>query len=61
MSEEFFLDENRPEKWQIMQYDAQMYMRRNDYKFEYAIKQLLKPKTHMQRLDNYVRENFKFS
>ena len=56
MSEEFQLDENRPGKWQIMQHDTQMYMRRNNYKFEMASKQLLKEKNKFQKLKSYINQ-----
>jgi calcium-independent phospholipase A2-gamma len=60
MSEEFGLDEIRSEKWDVMQYDAQMYSRRNDYKFEMAQKQLLKPKSLYQNVNNYVKKALKY-
>ncbi len=56
LSEEFHLDENRPAKWKAMQYDTNMYMRRNDNKFKLLAKQLLKPKSTSQLLENYLRE-----
>ena len=34
------IDENRPEKLEAMTVDAQMYLRRNDYKFKRAVQQL---------------------
>lgn len=54
MSEEFGLDENRPEKWNIMRYDTEMYMRRNDDKFRMAASQLLKRKSPLQVVKNLV-------
>lgn len=56
MSEEFNLDENRPFKWKAMQFDAAMYMRRNDNKFKLVAKQLLRPKTPSQIIENYIKE-----
>lgn len=58
LSEEFHLDENRPEKWKAMQYDTNMYMRRNDNKFKQAAKQLLRPKTTSQKIENYLKDKF---
>jgi hypothetical protein len=49
-------DENRPEKWEIMQHDTQMYMRRNETKFQIACEQLLKTKTPLQKLNSYVKQ-----
>jgi hypothetical protein len=54
MSEEFNLDENRPEKWLMMQHETKMYMRRNDYKFKILSKQLLKPKTKLKKIEDYL-------
>ena len=54
MSEEFTLDENRPEKWNMMQHETSMYMRRNDYKVNMVAKQLLKPKTRLKNLKNLI-------
>ena len=58
LSEEFHLDENRPMKWRLMQYETNMYMRRNKYKFEMAAKQLLKPKSSMQHLTEFLKEKY---
>ena len=60
MSEEFNLDENRLEKWQMMQHETKMYMRRNDYNFKMLSKQLLKPKSKQKKSENYlISENNK--
>ena len=56
MSEEFNLDENRPFKWKIMQYETNMYMRRNDYKFKMAAKQLTTPKSLLQNANAYLNK-----
>jgi calcium-independent phospholipase A2-gamma len=56
MSEEFHLDENRSEKWQIMQHDTQMYVRRNDHKFEMASRQMLKTKTPLQKINGFIKQ-----
>lgn len=55
MTEEFQLDESRPEKWNIMQYDANMYLRRNDYKFKMAVERLFLPKTTAQKLGDFLK------
>jgi len=52
-TEEFQLDENRPEKWNMMQHETNMYMRRNDFKLKMLSKQLLKPKTNVQKIQEY--------
>jgi calcium-independent phospholipase A2-gamma len=57
MTEEFNLDENRPTKWQLMQYETNMYMRRNESKFEMATKQLLKPKSPLQKAEEFLYNN----
>lgn len=56
LSEEFSLDENRPNKWRLMQYETSMYMRRNKAKFEMAAKQLCKEKSAWQKLESMVRK-----
>lgn len=56
LSEEFSLDENRPAKWRLMQYETSMYMRRNKAKFEMAGKQLCKEKSAWQKLESMVRK-----
>lgn len=59
MSEEYGLDENRPAKWQLMQYETNMYMRRNEMKFERAAQRLLKAKTPLQRFEDFLyNENY---
>jgi calcium-independent phospholipase A2-gamma len=55
VTEEFMLDENRPIKWKLMQYETSMYMRRNNYKFETCAKQLLKPKSYYQKLESILK------
>jgi hypothetical protein len=54
MSEEYKLDENRPVKWQLMQYETNMYMRRNEFKFEMAARELTKPKSHLKRVEDFL-------
>lgn len=56
LSEEYSLDENRPAKWRIMQYETSMYMRRNKAKFEMASKQLVKEKSAWQKLEGMFRK-----
>lgn len=57
LSEEFYLDENRPNKWKLMQYETSMYMRRNMYKFETCAKQLLKDKSYLQMAQSFVKKS----
>jgi calcium-independent phospholipase A2-gamma len=52
MTEEFNLDEARPEKYKMMQYETNMYIRRNDLKFKMLSKQLLKPQSNFKKLQN---------
>lgn len=59
MSEEFHLDEDRPLKWKLMQYESTMYMRRNDAKFKLAAKTLLTPKTPLQNLEEFITHKIK--
>ena len=39
-----------------MQHDTQMYMRRNEMKFQIASEQLLKTKTPLQKLNSFVKQ-----
>ena len=55
MSEEFQLDEDRPIKWKVMQYETNMYMRRNEYKFKMLGEQLLKPKSTFFKTKKYFK------
>lgn len=54
LTEEFNLDENRPEKWKMMQHETNMYIRRNDFKFNLLSKQLMKKKSSLQLLKDYI-------
>ena len=56
MSEEFQLDEDRPIKWKVMQYETNMYMRRNEYKFKMLAEKLLKPKSTYDLAKSYFIE-----
>jgi hypothetical protein len=56
MSEEFNLDEARPEKWKMMQFETKMYARRNDFKFKMLSKQLLKPQSNLKKFQNFIYE-----
>lgn len=59
LSEEFSLDENRPDKWKLMQYETSMYMRRNKAKFDMASKQLCKEKSAWTKLEESLRKQIK--
>lgn len=59
LSEEFGLDESRPNKWRLMQYETSMYMRRNKGKFEMAARQLCKEKSVVQRLESMVKKRWR--
>ncbi len=54
MTEEFNLDEKRPEKFTLMRYETNMYMRRNEFKFNLLSKQLLKPQSKLKQVHNYL-------
>jgi hypothetical protein len=54
MSEEYKLDENRPIKWQLMQYETNLYMRRNEFKFETAAAELTKPKSRFKVVEDFL-------
>ena len=58
LSEEFHLDENRPIKWKLMQFETNMYMRRNRYKFEMAAKKLLTPKSPIKKLCEIFKKQY---
>ncbi|RNA26982.1 calcium-independent phospholipase A2-gamma-like [Brachionus plicatilis] len=58
LSEEFHLDENRPIKWKLMQFETNMYMRRNKYKFEMAAKNLLVAKTPGQKFCEMFQKRY---
>ena len=57
MPEPFNLDETRPAKWKAMQYETNMYMRRNDYKVRMAAAQLLAAKSPTQVVGNFLRQH----
>jgi hypothetical protein len=54
MPEEFQLDEDRPIKWKVMQYETNMYMRRNELKFKTLAEKLLRPKSMCDVAKNYL-------
>lgn len=56
LSEEFFLDEIRQEKMDLMQHDAQMYARRNSYKVIAAAQRLVEKRKPQQRLGDWLRD-----
>ncbi|KAJ6222257.1 hypothetical protein RDWZM_000802 [Blomia tropicalis] len=49
------IDESRPEKLEAMKVDAQMYLRRNEYKFKSAIEQLKQERSYSQSLVDTIR------
>lgn len=49
------IDENRPEKLEAMTVDAQMYLRKNEYKFKQTIEQLKLERTLTQTVVDSVR------
>ena len=49
------IDENRPEKLEAMKVDAQMYLRRNEYKFNKVIRQLNLKRSLSQSLMDAVK------
>jgi hypothetical protein len=59
LSEEFGLDESRPNKRRIMQYETSMCTRRNKSKFEMVVRQLCKDKSVVQRLESIVKKRWR--
>lgn len=55
LSEEFYLDEIRPEKMAQMQLDAQMYTRRNSYKLTAAAERLTQKRRPTQTVGDLVK------
>lgn len=55
LSEWITLDENRAEKLDQLQLDAQMYLRRNSEKFDSAVRSLLKQRGTLQRVQDWLR------
>lgn len=55
LSEWITLDENRAEKLDQLQLDAQMYLRRNSEKFDSAVRSLLKQRGTLQRVEDWLR------
>lgn len=49
------LDENRPEKLQQMQIDAQMYVRKNEFKLQECVKALMKQRTISQKIQDWIK------
>ncbi|CAL1541799.1 unnamed protein product [Lymnaea stagnalis] len=56
LSEEFYLDEIRPEKMAQMQLDAQMYTRRNSYKLIAASERLTERRKPQQIIGDVIRK-----
>ena len=54
MSEEFFLDEIRVEKWDQMQRDTEMYCRKNQLQLELAAQKLLQPKKIHKKAADWI-------
>ena len=54
MSEEFFLDEIRVEKWDQMQRDTEMYCRKNQLQLELAAQKLLQPKKIHKKATDWI-------
>lgn len=55
LSERITLDETRAEKLDQLKQDAQMYLRRNSEKFGYAVASLLKPRSTVRKLEDWLR------
>ena len=56
MSEELQLDEIRPEKWEVMKQDTQMYSRKNQLKFDMAAQKLNLEKLPHQKAMDWVKD-----
>lgn len=55
MSEDFTLDEIRPEKLRQMQLDTDMYLRKNDFKLNSCVKQLMLERQNHQKLIDWIK------
>ena len=55
MSEDFELDEIRKEKWDQMEYDTEMYCRKNELKLRKAAETLLKSKMPHQKAADWLK------
>jgi len=56
MSEDFVLDEHRPERLEQMLRDTQTYIRQNEYKFLKLTKKLTKLRSPFQRLLDRLKQ-----
>jgi len=54
-SEQFLLDEVRPEKWEQMRQDTEMYCRKNAQQLDRAVSLLLQPKPLSHRITDWLR------
>jgi len=59
LTESGTLDENRPEKLEQMKVDANMYLRKNDYKVNQLIKEIMKKRKLLQKSDDWLRLQYK--
>jgi len=59
LTETATIDENRPEKLEQMKVDAQMYLRKNQYKVNHAIKEITRKRKLLQRCDDWLRLQYK--
>lgn len=55
LSEEFYLDEIRPDKMSQMQLDAQMYTRRNSYKLTAVSERLIEKRKPQQVVGDLLK------
>ena len=55
MSEDFQLDEIRPDKWELMTSDSEMYIRKNELKLQKAAKVLSFPKMPHQKAKDWIK------
>ena len=56
MSEDFVLDEHRPERLEQMLRDAEKYIRQNEYKFLKLAQQLIKLRSTFRRLLDQLKQ-----
>ncbi len=57
MSELLNLDEIRPEKWEQMKQDTQMYCRKNQMKWDMAAQKLTEKKMPHQKVKEWIKYN----
>lgn len=58
LTEMISMTECNPEKWKQLERDAMMYYRRNEHKFEELAEILLKPKSSISTINDFIYKQF---